>query len=933
MARADRTDFKVNTDYTITEQNYPRVAVAADQTFVVVWSDKREGGQDIYLQKFGADGYALGTNKKVNDDPDTWTHQSDPALATDITGQYSLVWRDYRDSEYPFDPGIYFQRYDSSVTSLGVNRDLTAAVPDSLKEPADISLSPWGGGVVVWADYRNHNWDIYAQRISSVGETLGGNFRVNDDAGTYQQHAPKVSVSPDGWFVVVWYDNRSGNDDIMAQLYDSLGTPKGGNFLAGSVGNTARQAFPDVAADGTGRFTVVWVDWQNGTYPANADIFERRFDTTRTQVGSIRQVNSDLSGRTQREAAIGIDRLGNTAIVWADSTASSWEIMGQMVAVDGSFKSDNFHVNSYTDSAQQHPDVAVDGRKRYVVWADKRNGNYDIYAAIKTYNNPQLIPSVTALKFGLDVSGSVPSAQTIELDHAGYNSLNFRTICSHNWFAVTPASGVTPEQLSVSITTDTLAFGTYLGAITLVDETNHDSSIVISVRLDVTAPRIAFSTDTLKLRAFAGIDEDQTATVTINNSGTGSFNWSATESYAWLALYSLSGQSGELVTVSVNGLSLSAGVQSGAVVFSSAEAYNSPKSLVVQVEAVDNMPYLHLNPDSIYTLVDDPGAYSATVTVENIGVGSTHWTATSSVGWLQISPTSGTDSELFTITLEADTLLNDRYVGYVDVTDSASFSVTERLPFVLDLFVPPPDTISLGSTITALNVPGIVPVELWNGSAINSIDLPLRFDPAAIMVDSFVLSPAYAARFDLNTALDSSGSFTASMFFIGSTDFLLSGHHLLGEIYFTGGSQDIFTTLDTARYDTLRLSVTDTAGQASIPMIIPAEITIGTPTDVADSDNHLLPDQIELYQNYPNPFNSSTIIGVELPEGMAVRLDIFNILGQRVITLLDRTLPAGKTEISWGGNYPSGRAAPSGVYFFRLEAANESRVRKLILLK
>lgn len=931
---ANRDDFLVNDDFTVTEQNYPRVGVAADGTFVIVWADRRASGQDIYLQKFDSEGYPVGSNQKVNDDTEIWTHQSEPAIGGDISGQYSVVWKDYRNGQYPFDPAIYFQRYDSSVTSAGVNQDLTASIPDSLKESPDISLSPWGGGVVVWADYRNRNWDIYAQRVSSVGTTVGPNFRVNDDAGIFQQHAPKVSISPDGWFVVVWYDNRTGDDDIMAQLYDSLGVPIGINFLAGSSNNTARQAFPDVAADGTGHFSVVWVDWVNGQYPHNPDIYYRKFDTTGATVGTVKKVNSLFSNSTQREVAISIDRMGHAAIVWADSTTTSWEIMGQMIDVDGFFREENFRANNFSDSAQQHPDVAVDGRSRYVVWADKRNGNYDIYAAIQTYNEPQLVPSVSALKFEMDVSGSLPPSQSFELDHAGYNQLRFEAILSHDWFSVTPSTGTTPSDLTVSIATDTLDFGTYLGAITLIDIQNQDSSVVLAVRLDVTAPLLELSADTLSLRAFGGIDEFHSDSLIVTNGGTGTFDWTASENEAWLTLSSYSGRDGDQIIFSANADLLSAGVYLATVQFSSAETYNPSDSLIVILEVIENMPYIRLDPDSVYAYVVDPNNYSFDIMVTNIGVGELNWTVQSATEWLKVNPASGIASETFTISLTTDGMPNDIYSGFIEVNDSASFSITERLPFILDLFVPPSDTIFIGATIAPVNFEAVAPVEIWNSNAITDITLPLKHDPSAFVIDSFVLSPEFASMFDESSIIDRvQGTLTARLSVTQAEDFLSSGHHFLGEIFFTAGPTDMFATIDSARYDTLRLSLRDTTGQTFIPMIIPGDITIGTPTDIAGPTDNLLPNLIELHQNYPNPFNAITVISFDLPQGMPVRLDIFNILGQRVTTLIDRFIPAGTFTTEWNGIHPCGKTAPSGIYFYRLETPYINRVRKLVLIK
>ncbi|MCB2229178.1 S8 family serine peptidase [bacterium] len=99
------------------------------------------------------------------------------------------------------------------------------------------------------------------------------------------------------------------------------------------------------------------------------------------------------------------------------------------------------------------------------------------------------------------------------------------------------------------------------------------------------------------------------------------------------------------------------------------------------------------------------------------------------------------------------------------------------------------------------------------------------------------------------------------------------------------------------------------------------------PTDVGDLPN-ALPLSFELQQNYPNPFNPSTVIEFALPEQAETRLDVFNVLGQRVTTLVDRTLPAGRHRVRFDG---AGLA--SGVYLYRLKTDDRETSRKMMLVK
>jgi len=85
--------------------------------------------------------------------------------------------------------------------------------------------------------------------------------------------------------------------------------------------------------------------------------------------------------------------------------------------------------------------------------------------------------------------------------------------------------------------------------------------------------------------------------------------------------------------------------------------------------------------------------------------------------------------------------------------------------------------------------------------------------------------------------------------------------------------------------------------------------------------------------NYPNPFNPRTEIAFRLLADMHVRLEVFNILGQHVITLQDGPGRAGDQRVMWGGTDSQGGLASSGVYFYRLTAGEQTLTGKLMLLR
>jgi hypothetical protein len=97
--------------------------------------------------------------------------------------------------------------------------------------------------------------------------------------------------------------------------------------------------------------------------------------------------------------------------------------------------------------------------------------------------------------------------------------------------------------------------------------------------------------------------------------------------------------------------------------------------------------------------------------------------------------------------------------------------------------------------------------------------------------------------------------------------------------------------------------------------------------------NEILPVQFSLEQNYPNPFNPTTIIDFSLPEQSHVRLDVYNIMGQKVRTLVNDARAAGAHSVIWNGSNDNGENVASGVYFYRIESGQFSETRKMMLLK
>jgi hypothetical protein len=148
---------------------------------------------------------------------------------------------------------------------------------------------------------------------------------------------------------------------------------------------------------------------------------------------------------------------------------------------------------------------------------------------------------------------------------------------------------------------------------------------------------------------------------------------------------------------------------------------------------------------------------------------------------------------------------------------------------------------------------------------------------------------------------------------------------ILGQETTIGGSGDLatfeLTTLDGAR------------PQIMLTEGVIRDIENQTLSASLNSPITSIPHEYSLAQNYPNPFNPTTTISFTIPNAGKVKIEVFNVLGQRVAVLLDDYREAGSYAIDWKSQDDAGRSVASGVYLYRLTAGEYTSTRKMMLMK
>ncbi len=99
-------------------------------------------------------------------------------------------------------------------------------------------------------------------------------------------------------------------------------------------------------------------------------------------------------------------------------------------------------------------------------------------------------------------------------------------------------------------------------------------------------------------------------------------------------------------------------------------------------------------------------------------------------------------------------------------------------------------------------------------------------------------------------------------------------------------------------------------------------------TSIRDDSNGSLPTSFALAQNYPNPFNPMTVIEYSLAQAGPAKLEVFNVLGQNISTLVDGPKVAGNHQVEFDAS-----VYPSGIFFYRLTQGEKSQTKKMVLVK
>lgn len=305
---------------------------------IIVWQDDRASGAGLYARRVLASGapdpgwpeggLALGAEG-------AWQ-----TICTDGAGGAIVTWHDFRSGQ--FTPDIYAQRVLASGTvdpawpPDGVALCTAAGVQN---QPA-VTPDGAGGAIIAWRDTRSGDSDIYAVRVLATGSVdpawPSDGVALCSMAGS-SQAGPAIVSDGAGGAIVAWADGRNVDADIYAQRVLPSGTvdpvwPANGRMLSAA---TDHQAISTICTDGTGGAIVAWRDLRNGNFDVYAQHVSGSGDVDPAWPPD--GVVLCAAGGTQEGAAIVSDGASGAIITWHDLRPGSmgYDIYAQRVTASG----------------------------------------------------------------------------------------------------------------------------------------------------------------------------------------------------------------------------------------------------------------------------------------------------------------------------------------------------------------------------------------------------------------------------------------------------------------------------------------------------------------------------------------------------------------------------------------------------------------------
>ncbi|MSU21009.1 MAG: hypothetical protein EXS30_06400 [Pedosphaera sp.] len=354
--------FRVNVNGAGDQQNV-RVRTTKSGGAVFVWQGGSQGNQEIYARFAGPNGVFTTGDVLVN--TEISGQQGDPAVALLADGSVAVTW-----------------------SSFGQDGSLQG---------------------------------VFGQVLSSTGQKVGAEFRVNQFTRANQRTSVVVGLT-DGNYVVAWVSEQQRYEnsvDIYARLFSPTKGALGNEMLVNTSANVC--ANPELSASSSGGFLAGWSERDLGVDDNSWDVLVRAFDSAGNKIGAENKVNTHRGGShfAPQIASNGLNQL----VVWTSmgQDGSAEGVFGRFINASGEGESNEFQVNTFSQSKQMHPVIASDGGDQFIaVWTSFIGGatSFDLFAQRYGRNALKPLPPFVSALSSTKLSITWPAAGPVIL--SGY---------------------------------------------------------------------------------------------------------------------------------------------------------------------------------------------------------------------------------------------------------------------------------------------------------------------------------------------------------------------------------------------------------------------------------------------------------------------------------------------------------------------------------
>ncbi|NVM02480.1 MAG: hypothetical protein HWN67_09110 [Candidatus Helarchaeota archaeon] len=306
-------------------QWYPQICSDGTDGAIIMWHDYRSGSNyDIYAQKINSSGGVEWTTNGVAICTDSGS-LSNAQICSDGVGGAIIAWEDDRNSNWY----IYAQRINSIGGVEWTPNGVEICTEDDSQYFAQICSDDAGGAIITWQDYRDLNYfGIYAQKVNSSGSmewTANGTAICTKDG---DQEYPQLCSDGAGGAIITWQDYRDSNYDVYAQNVNSSGSMEWTANGTAICTTGDEQENPQLCSDGAGGAIITWKDLRSDP---NGDIYAQKISSSGNMKWLANGVAICTVSNGQTVPQLCSDSAGGSFITWQDERNFNYDIFAQRI--------------------------------------------------------------------------------------------------------------------------------------------------------------------------------------------------------------------------------------------------------------------------------------------------------------------------------------------------------------------------------------------------------------------------------------------------------------------------------------------------------------------------------------------------------------------------------------------------------------------------